>query len=112
MFPDNKLHKIQSTVGHGRKNTFTKRRDDIVLTRARIGHTYLTHAYLLRDEDILECIPCDCILSVKHILTNCVDYFHSRQKYYNACNIETLFDEVNPTEIINFLKEIDLYRQF
>jgi len=39
----------------------------------RIGHTYLTHSYLLMDEDPPVCIPCNSLLTTEHILTNCVD---------------------------------------
>ena len=43
------------------------RREESVLTRIRIGHTHLTHCFLLRGEDPPQCIACDCHLTVKHI---------------------------------------------
>ena len=43
----NKLHEIKPVLG---KNTIYRslRREEVVLTRLRIGHTRLTHSYLLK----------------------------------------------------------------
>jgi kelch-like protein 2/3 len=112
MFPDNKLHAFRPTVGRTSITMLAKRRDDIVLTRARIGHTYLTHAYLLRGEQIPQCVPCNCVLTVKHILINCIDYAHIRQNFYDVPDLKTLFEGVSPPQLLNFLKEIDLFKQF
>jgi len=112
MVPDNKLHHIQPIVGITNNMILDKRREDIVCTRARIGHTYMTHGYLLRDEDVPECIPCNCTLTVKHILIECIDYAHIRQKYYNVPNLQTLFTNVSQSTIVNFLKEIGIFKQF
>ena len=40
--------------------TGLSRRKEIVITQARIGHTYFTHSYLLKGEDMPWCIPCHC----------------------------------------------------
>ena len=80
--------------------------------RARIGHTYLTHAYLLRGEAMPRCIPCDCALTVKHILVDCIDYAHIGQRYYNMPDVKTLFQSVSSSLILNFLKETNFYKQF
>ena len=49
------------------------RKEDVILTRLRIGHTRLTHRHYLANEDAPECIPCDRPLTVKHILIQCID---------------------------------------
>ena len=46
--------------------------DEIVYNRLRIGHTRLTHSYLIDHTDPPECTNCRQQLSVKHILTECV----------------------------------------
>jgi hypothetical protein len=35
------------------------RKEQVVLTRCRIGHSRLTHSYLLNNEERPECIPCN-----------------------------------------------------
>ena len=45
-------------------------RDDMVIRRAHIGHTYLTHKYLMVKEDEPLCNACNDLLTVKHRLWN------------------------------------------
>src|SRR5437868_957743 len=56
----NKLQPIKKTIGDTKFGGIVKRRDEIVLHRALIGHTYLTHCYLLKDEDQPQCASCHC----------------------------------------------------
>jgi hypothetical protein len=46
----NKLHSAKPVLGEWHTRTL-KRREELVLSRAHIGHTYLTHKYLLAGED-------------------------------------------------------------
>ena len=39
----------------------------------QLSHTRLTHSFLLSDDDIPVCGTCQCPLTVKHILIECVD---------------------------------------
>ncbi|ELT96755.1 hypothetical protein CAPTEDRAFT_23017, partial [Capitella teleta] len=68
---DNKLHSIQPVISEWKQGPQIDRRGEIVLARARIGHSHLTHGYLLRREVAPFCIPCQSLLSVKHILIDC-----------------------------------------
>ena len=47
----NNLWAIKKTIGDIRFKGITKHRDEFVLHRAHIGHTHLTHCYLLKAED-------------------------------------------------------------
>ena len=76
-----------------------------------MGYTHLTHSYLLRGEDAPECIPCQGLLTVEHILIHCVDVSLTRIKYYSVTSIKQLFDTVDPQKIVSFLKEIQLYEK-
>ena len=110
--PDNKLFQINPTVGDFYVWTGFSRRGEIVRTRACIGHTYFTHSYLLKGEDMPWCIPCHCPDTVKHILLDCIDLRDTRMKYYRNVNtMEKLFSE-NVFNIINYLKECGLYKKF
>jgi len=43
------------------------RYDSVLLNRLRIGHSRLTHSYLLSDDDPSTCQSCGIPLTVKHI---------------------------------------------
>ena len=47
--------------------------EEKLLTRLRIWHSRLTHKHYLLGEDFPECIPCDCRLTIKHVLIECID---------------------------------------
>ena len=87
-------------------------RDDMVIRRARIGHTYLTHKYLMVKEDQPLCNACNELLTVKHILIDCGTYQNVRNKYYTERSLEDLFKSNKNAEIIQFLKDTDLYYKF
>lgn len=108
---DNKLHRINPTVNATSMVSYPSRRDETVLHRVRIGHTHMTHAYLLKDEPPPECIPCQSPLTVEHILIYCTDFSLLRAKYYCVKSLCELFDTVPVFKILRFLKEIGLYNK-
>ena len=109
---DNKLHCIQPELGLWPHSFQKRRREEVVLARCRIGHTHLTHTYLLRKELPPVCVACFCPLTVKHILIECVDFSFIRQRFYSASSMKDLFANTHPTKIISFLKKIGLFYRF
>ena len=53
----NKLRPIKKTLGETNLKNIINRRDEVVLHRARCGHTYLIHCYLIKGEEILNVSP-------------------------------------------------------
>ena len=106
---ENKLRKIEDKVGKHPGISKKRRRDEIVLARLRIGHSHLTHSYLLKGEDPPRCVICNCTITIKHILLDCPDFAQSRSKFYHSQTLKGLFslDELAP--IISFLKDIGIY---
>ena len=51
----NKLHAIRPIVGDYKQKTCLSCRDSVLLNRLRIGHTRLTHSFLLSGDDLPEC---------------------------------------------------------
>lgn len=55
-----------------------------------IGHTKLTHFFLFKQENQPECIVCQTIYTVKHILIECGEFANIRQCFYNINNIYSI----------------------
>jgi len=110
--PFNKLQAIKKTVGITNFSEITRRRDEIVLHRARIGHTHLTHCYLLKAEEQPQCHSCHCALSVQHILVCCPYLNGCRQKYFNVSSLSELFSHFSVFKILSFLRETGFYQRF
>ena len=87
------------------------RRTEIVLCRLRIGHSQLTHKFLLEGSDAPVCDHCGVPLSIGHILVHCRRYNATRQKWrLEGKPIQyILSDDADVDSIMGFLKEIDIY---
>ena len=108
---NNKLFTIKPDLGEWLPGLRTNRREEIILARLRIGHSYITHSYLLKGEEEPQCIPCNAPLTVKHVLVDCVDLAPTRQRFFDVDSMTTLFDTVKFESIFDFLKEIHLYKK-
>ena len=108
-FPTNKLKKIQNKLREQLTGYRKTRKVEVVLTRILIGHTQLTHKHLLKNKETPKCTTCSGIFSIEHILLTCRDFGQIRTKYYQANNLEDLFNKIKPEKIIQFFKEIRLY---
>ena len=88
------------------------RKDEVIIHRLRIGHTRLTHRYLMEDPFKQQpyCEYCDSdLISVKHILIDCLYFRRIRSRYYSAQSLKDLFDRYPPKYIIEFIKQAGLY---
>ena len=107
---NNKLYEARPTLSESLPSLGGNRKENVVLTRLRIGHTYLTHSYLLRGEEAPWCTSCQEPQTVKHILITCKEFNEIRRKHYTTETIRTLFRDVPPWIILDFVKEIGLFK--
>ena len=80
------------------------RREKVVLARLRIGHTHITHSFILKGEEPPECVSNE-PFTVKHVLIDCIDFQLTRDRYYRVQDMKELFDTINVSSILDFLKE-------
>ena len=101
---DNKLFQIKPTLGEWPPGFRRSRKEEVVLSRLRIGHTYFSHSYILRREDPPECTSCQDIYSVRHVLIDCIDLGLIRPRFYSVRDMKTLFDTVSVDRIIDLVR--------
>ena len=56
------LHELHSIVGKTPCSYGQNPKEQVVVTRCRIGHRRLTHSYLLNNEERQECFLCNSII--------------------------------------------------
>ena len=93
------------------KSFCNTRKENSVLNGLHIGHSYLTHSFILRKEEAPVCVACNTALTIKHILIDCADLLEVRKKYFEQKSLYSLFRNVSPEIIFDFLREIGLFYQ-
>ena len=68
--PHNKLFQIQHILKERKLDPNNTRREETTHTRLRIGHTRLTHSFILKEEPPPKCL-CGNQYSIKYILIEC-----------------------------------------
>ena len=67
----NKFHKILPKLLDKLLSFCDTRKENTVLNKLRIGHSYLTHSFIFRKEEAPVRVACNVVTTVKHILTEC-----------------------------------------
>ena len=106
--PMNKLKEFVTRVTEGGTNNTRNRRQETMMSRLRIGHSWLTHGFLLKAEDAPFCHSCDTNFTIKHILTECIDFKPIRDSYFLQDNLRELFSQVEPATLSRYLTSIGL----
>ncbi len=76
-----KLSVIKDTVNPWRSSSRPSRREEVILTRLRIGHCHFSHGFILRNETPPICDSCKTVLSVEHVLLHCLRFDGSRRRH-------------------------------
>ena len=103
--PQGKLHNVRkrSTAPHPMKSL--KRSEQVVLTRLRIGHTHLTHSYLLTRQPQPICTTCNKILTIQHLLIEC-NRHNLQRKQHGIPDISTVLNDTNIVQNCSPILEI------
>ena len=107
----NKLHSVKPVLGDWQSSYRRCRRVEVVLCRGRIGHTHLTHSYILKKDPPPQCGHCQCILTVRHILVECNHFARKRKDIFGRRDVVESF-RCHPTLIVLYLKQIKFYYKF
>lgn len=79
---ENKMREIKPTVRPWPSSSCRDRRMEVVLCRLRIGHTLLTHGYLMERGPPPYCMDCIVPLTVKHIIAECPNFLAERRAQF------------------------------
>ena len=64
----------------------------------------------MENTPIPNCTFCNhSLISIKHILLECTNLNNIRSQYYDAEDLEELFDSSSLNSILDFLKEINIF---
>lgn len=104
----NKLKNIKKCTKKWHIPQNLNRRQEVTLTRARIGHSFLTHAFLISKDPPPKCNKCQENLTIKHIIQDCPHLKSIRNNLSIPNNLEEALNEENSIKIIHFLTKINI----
>ena len=87
----NKLLEIKPAIGEHQSVVRNIRKEEVVLARLRLGHTRVTHSYLLQGEEQPQCVGCDAPFTARHFLLECGDFAQVRNNCSHVDNMKQLF---------------------
>jgi len=79
-----KLKVLKPRLGAWQSCSRRSRREEVILCRLRLGHTYFTHRYLLCSEERPVCPRCGDNLSVAHIFSTCCHLRAERRRFFGT----------------------------
>ena len=79
----NKFHEILPRISGKLLSFCNTRKENTVLNRLHIGHSCLTHSFILRKEEAPVCVACNTALTIKHILIEGADLLEVRKNISN-----------------------------
>ena len=106
-----KYRRIRDDVGYWSSGFNANRRYEVILTRLRIGHTRMTHNYIMEGSSAPVCAHCGTSLSIEHVLVCCPHFNHLRRKYFLAEKSisEILGDNTDVNNLMGFAKEAKIF---
>ena len=107
-FPENKLYQIFPVLKECISYPWKNRKEETVMAQLLIGHSFLTHSFLLKGEELPLCIRCDKCLTIEHILLTCSDFIEIRESHFTAKSLRML-RIFHLKRFFNFLKEINVF---
>lgn len=110
-----KLQKIKTSIKLWKTSNYPKNRKfERTLCRLRIGHTKLTHTFLMKRYEPPICDQCQVENSVEHILSKCTKYKNNRKKHKIKRDLKDIIcddpEEIN--KVYKFLKDSELLSEF
>ena len=103
----NKLRQIEPLLKERKREASNTRSEETILSRLRIGHTRLTHDFILKEEPPPK-RPCRNHYTIRHILIECTNISRIRKNFYKVNSMKELFEKINPKNVIEFLKRLGL----
>ena len=103
------LYLLKPTLGPPKKSQYLIRAEEVVITQLRTGHTNANKSHILSRGPPTTCHHCGQTLTIDHMLLECAVLQESHEKYHTADSLNTLFETIPETCIMEFLREAGFF---
>ena len=105
----NKLLETKPTICEHQSVVPNIRKEDVGFALLHLGHTIVTHSYLLLGEEQPHGVGCDAPFTVRHFLLECGDFAQVRNNCFHVENMKHLFQDMHIDSIMTNLRKINLF---
>ena len=106
----NKLLEIKPILGEWKQSFRKSQKEEVVLSRLRIGHVRITHSCLLEEEKPM-CYPCQTAYTIKHVFIECIGLASTREHFTTQVVWKNNFLKNKVDAIKSFLKAMGLHEK-
>ena len=99
-----KLFQINPTLREGRPAFWKLRRKQVIIFRLRIGHTSLTHSFILKQGQPPQCLTCQTPYTIKHMLVECGALAVTGERHFKTDYMRDMFEIVHRDDVLSFLR--------
>ena len=99
---------IQPILEEWRPTCRKSRREQVIISQLRIGHTRLTHPFILKQEQQPQCLTCQVPNTFKNILIECRAFALIRKRFFKVNSLRDLFENIKMEDVLYFLRETGL----
>ena len=103
------LYFVKPTLGPPNKFQHLTRAEEVVITRLWMGHTKATKSHILSRGPPTTCHHSGQTLTIDYMLLECAMLQECRDEYYTADSLNTLFETIPETCIVEFLREVGFF---
>ena len=97
------------TLGPPKKSQHLTRAEEVVITWLRISRTKAIKSHILSRGSLTTCHHCGQTLTIDHMLLECAVLRESRDEYCIADSLDTIFETIYETCIVEFLQEAGFF---
>ncbi|KAE9528780.1 hypothetical protein AGLY_012355 [Aphis glycines] len=106
--PTNKLKHIKCSMKQWSTPPDLNRRQNIAITRIRIGQTFLTHSFLISKDQSPICNTCQTRITIRHNFEVCPIHESTRTLLNLPLNIKEALNEKHTLKTIKFITKVNL----
>lgn len=103
------LHEVRNNIFEKAPIESLSRREQVLISRLRIGHTNATHQHLMQRQERPNC-SCSGTLSTKHLMLECQNHQEARREEKIPAELKLcLRDKESALRTLSYLKKTGLY---
>ena len=107
----NIFFEMKPTISEHQSVVRNIRKEEVVLARLCLGHTRVTHSYLLQGEEQPQCVGCDAPFTTRHFLLECGDFAQVKHNCFHVDNMKQFFQDIRIDSIMTFLRQINIFNK-